>query len=152
MDDTIIQYGDRTFDIGPPDGITVLRFLRVLGRVGLHAQKLAEAFGIALFQTATPNGESQPATSLTPTLFAFLSAVTDEDLYEMGSAVLQFDSPKQGMDFLKKEGIKLDPLTKALLLNLSQVEDLTRALTNFTGVLPGLTLARIVKTPVEGVG
>jgi len=155
--DNIVTMGGRDFEIEEPDGLAVIRFLQVVANVGLRAQREAEQFGLALFDKlqggqVEDGSEGEIAvtvehTAFLPAVMAFLSVLTEDDFLKLAAAVFQFPTEKEGVTWLRKHGIKLGPLTRALVLNLQQSDDLVEAITNFTGAASGMMLAnQIVKT------
>jgi len=68
-------------------------------------------------------------------LFGILAALNLEDVYSLGSAVLQFADDRKGKEFLrdapKGQTLPLSPLIRALFLNVLQSTDLRDAISDF---------------------
>jgi len=121
LDNPVVELGGRTFEIDEPNiGIT-LRIINVIGRIGVRGEKIASRL--------VQNPSSRAA------VFGILAGLNVVDLYDFGSAVLQFEDEKEGRRFMKDlgpKGLKLAPLVKAFFLNYAQSDDLREALANFT--------------------
>lgn len=149
--DTVVTMHGKEFTIGPPDGVVVLRVLRIVGAVGLRAQNEAARLGRALFAAAKAGGEGEEVeSSISQALWFFLAVLDEDDLYKLGAALLQFPDEHEGVRWLKRNGVLLGPLAKALMLNLQQMDDVMEALANFTGALKGIQLGRMSELLVSG--
>lgn len=141
-----VTMNGREFTIEPPDAIVTLRLLRVVGKVGARAQKAAERLGLALFQAkqAADAEEAQSASDgVNQAMWVLLSVLEEDDLYKLGAALLQFPEERDGVRWLKKNGVQLSPLVRALMLNLEQMDDLLEAVSDFTKMLSGLRLGTL---------
>jgi len=61
-----------------------------------------------------------------------------DDLVKLGSAVLQFESDREGRKWLKEHGVKVAPLVKGLMINLKLSTDLVEALQSFFDGIEGV--------------
>jgi hypothetical protein len=132
---TVELYG-REFVIEPPDVGVTLRIVKVLSFVALRGERTASRL-----VTAGKGGDL----SSRAVLMGILAGLQVGDLYDLGAALLQFESLKEGKAWLKKapegEQLRLSPLVRAFMLNLSQSTDLQEALGDFfdgLGLLDGL--------------
>ncbi|HUS97982.1 MAG TPA: hypothetical protein VMX97_14740 [Hyphomicrobiaceae bacterium] len=145
---------DRIFVIEEPNVLHLLAILRVIGHVGTRAQKVGANFGMGLLSQIIPNDADEPdvadgvapTADLTTTIFAFLSALTTEDMIEFIVALLQFDSEQAGVHWVRKNPPKLNDVIEALKLNLENLGGITEAISNFTGMVGGMNLAAMLKT------
>ena len=115
-DDVVTMHG-REFVIGEPDIGVTLRILNVIGKLGVRGERAAAK----LIQN--PTGRAA--------IFGMLAVLSKSDLYALGSAVLQFDDEREGVRWLKENGLKLAPLVKAFFINYAKSEDLRESLQNF---------------------
>lgn len=129
--DNIVVLNDREFELEEPSIDVTLRILNVIGSVGLRAESTV--------RRVVENPDSRVV------VMGLLAVLSKDDLIRLGSAVLQFENDREGRKWLKKEGLKVAPLIKALMINLSLSNDLVEALGSFfdgaemiTGTLEGL--------------
>jgi len=129
---TVTVYG-REFVIEPPNIGVTLRIINIFGRLGIRGEKAA----LLSLRTLADGmrGGAVPTVSGRAAVFGMLAALRVDDLYALGSAVLQFDKDTQGKAWLRKapdgQDVPLAPLIQALFLNLMQSDDLKDGLTSF---------------------
>lgn len=131
IDCKVTVYGQDFVIESPNVGIT-LRIINCFGILGVRGERVA----IRLLKSLAAGTQSQTVqVSSRAALFGILAALNLEDMYSLGSAVLQFPEDKKGRAFLRDapEGqtLPLSPLIRALFLNLSQSTDLRDAVTDF---------------------
>jgi len=156
--DNVVLMHDKEFAIGPPDGLIVLRTLRILSRVIQRAEAEAKTIGLEIFKQVakeaaegeeTPAGPMGLSDDLLQKILVFVSILEDQDLLKLGSALLQFKDESYGVRWLKKHGVKLAPLMKALVLNLRQLDDVVEALRVFMPTLTGLRMMTSLSTAAK---
>lgn len=117
MGENQVTLNGRVFDLAEPSlGIT-LRILNVIGSVGMRAEKAAHAVAVR------PTDRTL--------IFALLSEMGEDDLYNLGSAVLQFQDAKEGRRWLRENGLRLDPIIQAFFINLKLSTDLVDSIKDF---------------------
>jgi len=146
-ENNVIHIGERTFEIGPPDALSIVRLAQVIGRVGLRAEEQAKRLGFALFEQVQAQADTQTApakgnSNLVASIMAFLAVLTDDDFLEFTAALLQAENPRKLARALKGEKIPLSAVVSAIKLNLEQSDDIVEAIENFTGVI---RVARVVQ-------
>jgi len=155
--DNLVVMNGKEFRIEPPDGIIILRVLRLLSKVIQRADSEAKALGFEIFKIAAktvgeageesaPSGPLGLSDDLLQKILVFLSVLEEEDLLKLGSAFLQFKEESYGVKWLKSKGLRLAPLMQAVVLNLQQMEDVVEALKVFTPTLTGLRLLSTLST------
>lgn len=155
--DNIVPMNGKDFEIVAPDALIMLRALRVVSRVIQRADATARDRGIALFKQAAEavsaegEGPTPMATSaaddMIQKVMVFMMTMEDDDLLTFATAVLQMPDEAAGKRWLKKYGLRLAPLVRALMLNLEQMDDVIEALKVFTPALTGL---KLLKNTVQG--
>lgn len=144
---------DRTFVISEPNALHLVRVLAVVGRVGTRAEQVAANLGKGLLSQLIPNGEEgKPTNDVTASLFPFLASLTPEDLLDLMAALLQFDSEREGVQWLQKHPPTLGHVIQAVTLTLENIGGITAALANFTTTLGGLNLAGLLLKTSEPTG
>lgn len=146
----VVTMHDKDFEIKPPDGLIMLRVLKVVADVGQRAEAQAKQLGVLIFNRVAQQVEGQEQGGLfndetVRSVFLFLSVLEEDDLLRLGSALLQFPDEAYGMRWLRKHGVKLTPLVHALMHNLEQVDDLVEAIRVFTPTLSGMMAAAGVR-------
>lgn len=137
----IIVMNGEEFEIGEPDVFHMIRLTKVLGHLGLRSEKLINRFADSPSDNAT--------------IFSVLAALSESDLRKVAAAVFQFDDEREGIRYFKEHGLKLTPLTQAIVLNIEQADDVATAFEVFTQALPDLLPALVRKlksTDSEEVG
>jgi hypothetical protein len=125
---------DRDFFISEPDTPLLIRALKVLAAI---EERQPEALtGLAgLFGDDAEDLEERA----TGQIFKLIAALEEEDLYRLGTALLQMRDERAGMAWLQENGLPLSVLVEAVFMNVEQAqgvfEDLTAVIRNFT---PGL--------------
>lgn len=132
----VVMHG-REFHLEEPAVGIVVRILNVLGSLGVRSETLV--------QRAIKNPGNRAA------LFGLLAVVSENDLVKLGSAVLQFESDAKGRKWLKDNGVKVSPIVKALMINISLSDDLMEGLNNFLAGIDGL-VGLFEKLNVSDVG
>lgn len=117
MADNVVILQGREFEIGEPNTGAVLTILNVIGSVGVRAEKAA----VAVSKNPTHRA----------VLMGLLAEMTEDDLIKLGAAVLQFPDGENGRAWLRKHGVRVAPLVRALMLNLQQSTDLIEAIQAF---------------------
>lgn len=135
---TVTLHG-REFALREPDFGIVLRLLNVIGDVGLRADVKTRA---ALTQVALTGGPDTTAL-----LFGILATMQPQDVLRLGAAVLQFPTEDEGVTWLQEHGVKITPIVRALIINLSLSTDLIEALENFTQGITGKAAPFLLATP-----
>jgi len=155
-DRRVVVMNGKEFEIEAPDGLILLRVLKVVSRVLRKAEGEARAAGVALFRQAAtalkadtaPEGEAKAKGEdagmgeLVQAATIFLMALDQDDLLKFASAVLQFPDESYGVRWLQKNGLRLAPLVQALLYNFEQLDDVIGALQVFTPSLSSLAVLR----------
>jgi len=145
----------KTFQIGEPNALHLVRLLSVVGKVGTRADAVALNMGKGLLSQLVSNGEEgeRAPVDLKSSLFPFLAALTSDDLLVLMSALLQFDDEQDGVRWLRKNPPTLGDVIQAVSLNLENVAGITEALANFTTMIGGLNLAgMLTRIAAEEVG
>lgn len=121
--DCNVTIGDQIFELVEPTTGIVLRIINSISRIGMRGEKIALRSLSGIRSSAT----------WSMILFGILAAFQPADLIEFGSAVLQFDDPKEGRKFLKDQGnrLKIAPLVKAAFINVALSDDLVEIVDNF---------------------
>lgn len=153
----IVRMHDKDFKIEPPDGLILLRILKVLSRIVQRADGEGKELGVQLFgkvaaKVTEPKesaSESLVSEDLVAKVLLVVSASSEDDLLKLGSALLQFPDEAYGVRWLKKHGIKLAPLMRALVLTLEQLDDVVEALRVFMPTLSGLRLLGTAATVAQ---
>ena len=140
----VVVMHDREFVLEEPSVEITLRILNCVGGLAMRAEKAASR--------AMKNPTSRAA------MFGLLAVMHKDDLIKLGSAVLQFESDREGRKWIKEHGVKIAPLVKALLINVRLSEDLVEALRAFFDGIEGVgtLLNNLVPVPtgealVEGL-
>jgi len=115
--DNVVELNGREFSLVEPDYAVVLRILNVVGdalvraegRVRLSLDKITD-------------------TSL---IFGLLAVMRPDDVLRLGAAVLQFETDEEGIAWLQEHGVKIAPIVKAFVINVSLSADLVESLENF---------------------
>ena len=115
--DNVVTLNEREFVLSEPDYDVVLRILNVVGDVGLRAEGKVRAVLDKPTDTAL--------------IFGLLAAMQPDDLLRLGAAVLQFETEEEGVTWLREHGVKIAPIVKAFVINISLSTDLVEALENF---------------------
>lgn len=116
IETTIVMHG-REFVLEEPSIGIVIRILNCIGSALVRAESIASR----LIKSPTNR----------VVLFGLLAVLSESDLIKLGSAVLQFESDKEGRKWLKDKGLKVSPILKALMANLALSEDLTQGIADF---------------------
>lgn len=132
-----VTIAEREFVIQEPNALHLVRILRVVGRVGTQAEKVAQDLGKKVLSGL----EGEESGNFAGTLFLFLAALSEEDLLELMAALLQFEDTQEGVKWLKKHPPKINQVVQAVGLNLAHTESLTEAIQNFTQIVTSLRLA-----------
>lgn len=128
----VVTLHGRDFKLCEPDFGIVLRLLNVIGDVGVRADAKTRAI---LTQMAAPGSPD-----MTALLFGVLAAMQPEDVLRLGAAVLQFPTEGEGVAWLQEHGVKIAPLVRAFVINISLSTDLVEAIENFTQGITGMLL------------
>jgi hypothetical protein len=136
MHDIVVMH-DREFALEEPSVEITLRILNCVGSLAMRAEHAATR--------AMKNPTNRAA------MFGLLAVMHKDDLIRIGSAVLQFESDREGRKWLKEHGVKIAPLVKALLINVRLSEDLVEALRAFFDGIEGVgtLLNNLVPIPVD---
>jgi len=123
-------YG-RRFEIEPPTIGVTLRILNSFAGLAVRGERAV----IRSLQSIAGRGGAQVQVSTRAALFGMLAVLNIEDLHALGAAVLQFEDDREGRKFLRNpppgEALKLAPLVRGLMLNLSKSDDLRDSLADF---------------------
>jgi hypothetical protein len=136
----VVTIDGQDFEIGPPDAVSILRIARIVARVGLEADKsVRERIGVMITNAMSEEGEGDGPSEadVLPIVFSLLTVVEDDDLYKLGAAFLQFQNEVQGVRWLQEHGLPLNALVQAVMLNLSQTDDIVGAIRSFVGGVQG---------------
>ncbi len=144
----IVTMNGRDFEIGAPDALTLLRALKVVGRVVQRAEADAKAIGLALFDAVSGSKKKKGAQedNLAQIVFLFIAVLEEDDLLKFAAAMLQFKDEAEGVAWLRETGVRLTPLVQAVMKNLNQLDDVIGALQVFTPSLSGLLALRQMTT------
>jgi hypothetical protein len=141
---TIIQYEGHEFNLSKPSVGIVLRILRVAARLGKDVRaRVARAVYATILEGQMVNAGSGVGLGIAlgavlDVLLEVLAELREEDLLKLGAATLQFKDDSEGQDFIREHGIKLTPISKALVFNVQHIardEDLREAVRVFVGGL-----------------
>lgn len=137
IDNVVVMHGEE-FHLEEPSTDVTIRILNVLGSIATRSE--------AHVQRMMKNPSNRAV------LLGLLAVISENDLIKLGSAVLQFESDSSGREFFKKNGVKVAPIVKALMINLSLSDDLVEALRAFfDGIgLVGGVLERLNPNPSDG--
>lgn len=126
-DSDVVVLDGREFAIEPPTVGIVLRIIKCFGLLGVRGERVA----LRSLQALSRGSMEQIKVSGRAALFGMLAALQEEDLITLGSAVLQFESEKEGRQWLREHELRLAPLVRATFLNLAKSEDLRDSLQDF---------------------
>jgi len=121
-DNKVIMDG-RTFVIEEPDLGAVLGIVRVIGQLLVRGERAALRQLQSISRT--------PNIGMRTVLSGLLASLQVNDLVALGAHLLQFEDAKEGRSWLKEHKMRLNPLVKALFLNLAQSEDLRESIQSF---------------------
>jgi hypothetical protein len=128
---TVTLHG-RQFQLSAPPLSVTLRLLNILGDVGIHAEERLK--GLA-------------GRSLSAAVYAVLAVLNEDEILRLGSALLQFQTEAEGVQWLSEHGVELAPLMDALFINLELSNDLMAALGNFTTRIQEIEWPTLLRIP-----
>ena len=130
VDRKVTVYGHE-FIVEPPTVGITLRIINCFGILGVRGERVV----MRALRSLAQGSQQGVSISGRAALFGMLAALNLEDVYALGSAVLQFPDDRKGKVFLRDapegQAIPLSPLIRALFLNLAQSTDLRDALIDF---------------------
>jgi hypothetical protein len=112
----VVMHGEE-FHLEEPSTDVTIRILNVLGTVATRSE--------AHVQRMMKNPSNRAV------MLGLLAVISKNDLVKLGSAVLQFEDDSEGRKWLKKKGVKVAPIIKALMINIGLSDDLMEALRSF---------------------
>jgi hypothetical protein len=148
---TCIEMNGRRFEIAPPDGLIVIRTLKIIAEVLVRTEEASQELGASLAKSAMDVAEGKKDGLQLTQVLTLLSVLEEDDLLRLGSALLQFRNEREGVRWLQDTGVRLTPLMQALNLNLKQCDDIVDAIEVFTGLLGAAGVLR-TKIQTEGRG
>lgn len=136
----MVEINGRKFEITEPSTGVLLRLLNVVGKVGLRAEREVSDAIKALGSGGSTSGLM---------LMAVLAELSEDDLLKFGAAVLQFESEREGVKWLRENGLPLPALLEAAVLNFEKSQGLLEVLSGFLERVTGIVTTAIPQTQAK---